>query len=265
LFLCGPPTLGTNALTSTAPINLPATLREAASLPDAGTPFAPADALVAPFLASFPSVLSIFRSLAFPFPLLGAVHVRSAITLRPGAPPPTASVALSRWDPIARAVPRGVESDVTVSAGAWTATHTFLFVGAGLRGAAAPAPPPLAPPPAPPAAAACLPLPLEARSALPRAWAAVTGDFNPIHTSAWAARCFGFSGRVAHGMSVLLRALRASLSPGGGGGAEATVRFLRPLLIPDGGASVVWWDEEGVRYVQVRNGGGKACIAAAIK
>ncbi len=276
-LLCGPPPLGKRGLSYAVAVNLPQVCERMGALPTGtgggaavgeGAAGAPANAVLAPFVATFPAIIRLFRSLDFPFPLLGAVHVRSTISLRAGSGPGAPASAAVRWEPAAsRAVPRGVESDVVVALIplAWVATHTFLFVGARLQrgeGAAAPAQPP-PPPPPPPAGAATAPLPLRARSALPGAWAALTGDFNPIHTSAWAARLFGFKGGVvAHGASVLLLALRAARAAPA---RELTVRFLRPLIIPDEGCSAVWWDEAGERHVHVLNGAGKVCIAAACR
>ena len=41
----------------------------------------------------------------------------------------------------------------------------------------------------------------------PSDWAAVCKDYNPIHTSVWAAKMFGFPGKLAHGNLVVARVL----------------------------------------------------------
>jgi hypothetical protein len=275
LLFCGPPALATRGVASQTVVDFQDTVARVGRLAP-GAAGGVSD-LLAPFAASFPVIISVFRALAFPFPLLGAVHVRSVITLRAagGVSGGGGARAEARWEPgSCRPVPRGVESDVTVAFAplAWVATHTFLFVGARLRrgegatayAAAAAAPPP---PPAPPAGGASFaPLPLERRSALPGEWAALTGDYNPIHTSPNAAWCFGFKGGVvAHGMGVLLLALAAAAPHAAPAARELAVRFVRPLIIPDDGCRAAWWDEGKVRHVQVLNGEGKCCIAATLR
>ncbi|GAB7355818.1 hypothetical protein MBLNU459_g6489t2 [Dothideomycetes sp. NU459] len=54
-------------------------------------------------------------------------------------------------------------------------------------------------------AAATLPVNMEIGD--PSKWAAVCKDYNPIHTSAVAARIFGFSGKIAHGNHVVAKAI----------------------------------------------------------
>lgn len=63
-----------------------------------------------------------------------------------------------------------------------------------------------------------------------RRYAAVSGDWNPIHVTALSARLFGFPRAIAHGMWVLARAL-AELDPAPGPAALDVV-FRRPVLLP---------------------------------
>lgn len=65
-----------------------------------------------------------------------------------------------------------------------------------------------------------------------RAYGAVSGDLNPIHTSALGAKAFGFPRAIAHGMYSAARAL-AEVGPALRGDAyEWTVEFFRPVLLP---------------------------------
>jgi hypothetical protein len=64
-----------------------------------------------------------------------------------------------------------------------------------------------------------------------RAYAAVSGDRNPIHTSTLAARAFGFRGRIAHGMWTKARCL-AQLAPRLPEAYLAEVRFQTPVRLP---------------------------------
>jgi acyl dehydratase len=79
-----------------------------------------------------------------------------------------------------------------------------------------------------------------ARWSLPRnaglAFAALTGDFNPIHWAAPYARAFGFPGPILHGFGTLARAWEALVRARFAGAADrlraVDVRFLRPLPLP---------------------------------
>lgn len=71
-----------------------------------------------------------------------------------------------------------------------------------------------------------------APSDIGRRYAQVSGDFNPIHLFAGAARLFGFDRAIAHGMWSLARAT-ASLAPDAG--CESLIvdaRFVKPLMLP---------------------------------
>lgn len=71
----------------------------------------------------------------------------------------------------------------------------------------------------------------QADSDIGRRYAAVSGDYNPIHLHGLTARVFGFRAPIAHGMWSLGRAMAAlheQLSPA----AEIKADFLRPILLP---------------------------------
>ena len=69
---------------------------------------------------------------------------------------------------------------------------------------------------------------------LGRRYARVSGDANPIHTSALGARLFGFRRAIAHGMWTKARAV-AALSPAPLDAAEVEVAFRAPLFLPGQG------------------------------
>jgi acyl dehydratase len=66
-----------------------------------------------------------------------------------------------------------------------------------------------------------------------RRYSRVTGDWNPIHVSAWTARLFGYPRAIAHGMwslgrcAALLQPVEASTGP-----TVLEARFKRPLMLP---------------------------------
>ena len=65
-----------------------------------------------------------------------------------------------------------------------------------------------------------------------RLYAGLSGDANPIHTSAIMSRILGFSGPIAHGMWTKARAISALTEGRSVDVAEAEVSFRNPLLLP---------------------------------
>ena len=64
-----------------------------------------------------------------------------------------------------------------------------------------------------------------------RAYAAVSGDVNPIHLHALTAKAMGFPRAIAHGMWTAARTLSA-LGPGTAGPSRSHVWFAKPVLLP---------------------------------
>lgn len=92
-----------------------------------------------------------------------------------------------------------------------------------------------------------------------RAYAAVSGDRNPIHMSALTAKAFGFPRAIAHGMYTASRAL-ADIGPAARGEAFTwDVTFAKPVLLPSNvnvrvaREGDVWrydaWDSPGRRHL----------------
>ena len=107
---------------------------------------------------------------------------------------------------------------------AWASTMTVLsrtIRGQGER------PPAREEPPYPTARSAEWPVPADQG----RRYAAVSGDHNPIHTSALLARLFGFPRPIAHGMWTLGRAI-STLGDDLPARCALEVRFRSPLLLP---------------------------------
>lgn len=67
-------------------------------------------------------------------------------------------------------------------------------------------------------------------------YAGASGDFNPIHWNQRLAREVGLPDVIAHGMLTMALANRLVTNWAGDPGAivECTVRFTRPLVVPDG-------------------------------
>jgi acyl dehydratase len=77
-----------------------------------------------------------------------------------------------------------------------------------------------------------------------RAYAAVSGDRNPIHTSTVAARLFGFPRRIAHGMWSKARSL-AALEGRLPVACTVDVSFKLPILLPSTVAFSAVQDTDG--------------------
>lgn len=81
------------------------------------------------------------------------------------------------------------------------------------------------------------------------AYAAASGDPNPIHQDPEVARSVGLPDVIAHGMFTLALAARYVDEQVGGPGRieEIGAKFTRPVVVPEGGTSVeiegTWRDE----------------------
>ncbi len=169
-----------------------------------GFPAADPLPLTWPGVATVGLQLAVMTSATFPLPLLGIVHARQRITRRRHvrAGEELAATCIVDGHRVGRA---GGEFDlaVTVTAGGepvWEGLTTIMskaIPGTGGRSE---------PPPEPAwtvARSTTWKLPKD------QGWryAAVSGDYNPIHLSPWTARPFGFSRPIAHGWWTLARAL----------------------------------------------------------
>jgi hypothetical protein len=180
-----------------------------------------------PHMLAFPLHLKLMTDPKFPFPAIGLVHIYNSITVhRPLLASETFSIRV--WaDPLidhprGRAVP--VHTEVRVGDElVWEEVSTNLRLGHGAEGSVGPS------------VLSAEGLPLGAKWRLPadlgRRYAAVSGDYNPIHVHGLTAKLFGFPTAIAHGMwtkARALAALEASLPPT----YLVEVAFKRPILLP---------------------------------
>ncbi|WP_129783085.1 MaoC/PaaZ C-terminal domain-containing protein [Promicromonospora panici] len=190
---------------------------------------------------AFPLATAVMVRGDFPLPLLGLVHLRNvARVLRPVRLGETLEVRA--WAQDARTHRRGVQVDLVaeVLVGgelAYQGVSTYLAKGftAPDGGAAAPEAPDAAPAAEAPREEWTAPLPTarwQLGGGTGRAYGAVSGDQNPIHTSSLGAKAFGFPRAIAHGMYTAARAL-AEVGPARRGDTyEWTVEFFKPVLLP---------------------------------
>ncbi|UTT67810.1 hypothetical protein NMQ03_10805 [Arthrobacter sp. DNA4] len=193
------------------------------------------DVLPAGFIhaIAFPLAMSVMNRDDFPLPLLGMIHLRNSVEQRSplvftDVLDMTARVenlrghrAGTQVDVVAE-VRRAYSSDVH-----WCGVSTYLAKGVFLPGIDKPtATPPKADFTAPdPTALWHLGVDTG------RAYAAVSGDFNPIHLSVLSAKALGMRRSIAHGMYLASRAL-ADVGPARGDSFRWDVEFEAPVFLP---------------------------------
>lgn len=187
-------------------------------------------------IAAFPAAMDLMAQQDFPLPLLGMVHLENRVRHHRPVPAGAPLQVLASATALAPH-PSGttVEMVVTVHGPGggpgeepvllWEGTSTYLGRGVRLAGQGRPDRPARAEFEAPG---------LTARWRLPasigRDYAAVSGDYNPIHLHRLAARALGQRGMIAHGMYLAGRML-AGREPAGAGHAWS-IAFATPVLLP---------------------------------
>lgn len=200
---------------------------------------------------AFPVATALMVRDDFPLPLLGLVHVANRVEqrrpLRLGQ-----ELDVRSWATGLRAHRSGTQVDLVSEVAAdgvtaWRGVSTYLAKGVRAAGSAAPASEPGSAPAdadgngsgfgtdeatdrrsfEPPVPTASWRLPADTG----RRYAAVSGDVNPIHLWAPAARAFGFRGAIAHGMFTAARAL-AAVGAVRGESFTWSVDFAAPVVLP---------------------------------
>ncbi|MBE7188166.1 MaoC/PaaZ C-terminal domain-containing protein [Jatrophihabitans endophyticus] len=155
-------------------------------------------------ILAFPLSIALMTEQAFPFPLVGLVHVNNTITARR---PVRADEPVSftvRADNL-RPHPAGHQLDLLAEARVgdepvWSGVSTYLRRGTPPEGTEKPERRELDPQAGPLTT-------LRVPENIGRRYAAVAGDRNPIHLHALAAKAFGFPTAIAHGMWLAARVL----------------------------------------------------------
>jgi hypothetical protein len=193
------------------------------------------DVLPAGFIhaMAFPLAMSVLNRDDFPLPLLGMIHLRNVVEQRSpllfsDSLDITAGVknlrghrAGTQVDAVAE-VRRAGTDDIC-----WAGTSTYLAKGVFLPGIDKPA-----------AGSGRSDFHAPDPTALwhlgvdtGRAYAAVSGDFNPIHLSVLSAKALGMRRSIAHGMYLASRAL-ADVGPARGESYRWEVDFDAPVFLP---------------------------------
>jgi acyl dehydratase len=182
-----------------------------------------------PHVLAFPLQMQLLTSKAFPFPLLGLVHLRNRIRLlRPlgGISGVLVSVHVENLQPHEKGATFDLVTEVQDPLGPlWEEHSTMLCRGLKLEGQ-----------PATGLATPEVPL-VEVRRWFAardtgRRYARVSGDFNPIHLSNLSAKMFGFSQAIAHGMWSLAQSVAALREHLPVANFELDVQFRKPVRLP---------------------------------
>lgn len=181
---------------------------------------------------AFPLAMQLMTDSAFPFGVIGLVHVGNRIDQRRPVTIEDRPTLRVRAEGL-RAHDKGKQFDVVAEAllddeVVWQDRSTYLRLGGGSDGGGSTqadgAPRER---PAPPEPEAVWPVAAD----IGRRYGAVSGDRNPIHMHDLAAKAFGQSSAIAHGMWLKARCL-AALDPELPDAFAIDVRFKRPVKLP---------------------------------
>jgi hypothetical protein len=194
-----------------------------------------------PHILAFPLHLALMTEPSFPFGAIGLVHITNSITQhRPIGASETLAIRVwaNQLEPHPRGIQFSIRTEATVDgAVVWEEASTNLrrgsdsggsggsggSDGSGSAGSGRSA------------KRSSPELPATATWRLPgdlgRRYAAVSGDFNPIHIHSLTARLFGFPSAIAHGMWTKARCL-AALENRLPDSFTVSVSFRRPILLP---------------------------------
>jgi acyl dehydratase len=183
-----------------------------------------------PHVLAFPLHMAVMANGGFPFGAVGLVHVENRIVQRRpigAAEQLTIRVRPTKLLPHPKGQTFTLVTAVEGAAGgtAWESVSTFLRRGKGGNETVAPTPFPTVPEEVPASAEWRL------DGGLGRRYASVSGDRNPIHMHALAAKPLGFPAAIAHGMWTKARCL-AALESRLPDAFAVDVRFRKPILLP---------------------------------
>ncbi|UEL30228.1 MaoC/PaaZ C-terminal domain-containing protein [Pseudarthrobacter sp. L1SW] len=193
------------------------------------------DVLPAGFIhaLAFPLAMSVLNRDDFPLPLLGMIHLRNSVQQRsPLLFSDTMDIS-ARVENL-RGHRAGTQVDVVAEVrlsgaaeASWLGVSTYLAKGVFLPGIDKPSPAPARAEFKAPDPTALWQLGVDTG----RAYAAVSGDFNPIHLSVLSAKALGMRRSIAHGMYLAARAL-ADVGPSRGDSFTWDVDFDSPVFLP---------------------------------
>jgi acyl dehydratase len=210
-----------------------------------------------PHVLAFPLSMELMTRPGFPFPLIGLVHTANTIEVERGvdaSQPLDLSVRTENLRDHARGRAVDLVATATVDGEVvWRGRSAYLRRSGG----SAPSDRAATPPPSTPSAR------WRVGADVGRAYAAVSGDRNPIHTSTVAARLFGFPRRIAHGMWSKARCL-AALEGRLPAAFTVDVSFKLPILLPSTVAFTATKDSGGWQVALDSASSGQPHLTATI-
>ncbi|AZF08892.1 putative (3R)-hydroxyacyl-CoA dehydratase HtdX [Pseudomonas sp. R2-37-08W] len=204
-----------------------------------------------PHILAFGLQMQLLTDKAFPFPLLGLIHLSNRIRLhRPLGSVSELTVGVYACDlkPHAKGATFDVVTVVEDALGLlWEAESTMLCRGVKLEGEAEERTLVIDP-------ALTELTRWKAPADIGRRYARVSGDYNPIHLSAVTAKLFGFPQGIAHGLWNKARTLAAMGAQLPVANVEIAVEFKKPVRLPS--EVIVMTSEAGSTGELVLNGAG---------
>ncbi|MHA7207988.1 MaoC/PaaZ C-terminal domain-containing protein [Arthrobacter sp. MDT1-65] len=181
---------------------------------------------------AFPVAMSVLARPDFPLPLLGMVHLSNEVqqVRQVGA---FEALDVVAWAEDLRPHSAGTQVDLVIEASVggervWTGRSVYLARGLRTDGAT----PATRPDEERPAYSAPTPTGLWRLGAdTGRRYAAVSGDWNPIHLSGPTARALGMKTAIAHGMYLAARMVDEAV-PAPDGALSWRIDFAAPVLLP---------------------------------
>lgn len=191
-----------------------------------GFPVKDTVALTYPHMLAQPLHLAILTDPRFPVPAMGMVHIENSISQhRRIAVGETLGVRVEVGSPLPHPVGTAWRLTSTITADGetvWESTSTYLRRGKRNPDAAWASDLVEVPPSGP-----VFPL----KADLGRRYAAVSGDYNPIHLTALSAKALGFPRQIAHGMWTKARCV-AMLENRLPDAVRVDVAFKKPVFLP---------------------------------
>lgn len=193
------------------------------------------DVLPAGFIhaLAFPLAMSVMNRDDFPLPLLGMIHLRNFVEQRSPLLFTDALVIAAHVENL-RGHRSGTQVDLVIEVrkaltgeSSWRGVSTYLAKGVFLPGIDKPTVAPARPEFRAPDPTALWQLGVDTG----RAYASVSGDFNPIHLSVLSARALGMRRSIAHGMYLAARAL-GDVGAVRGDSFTWEVDFEAPVFLP---------------------------------
>jgi acyl dehydratase len=211
-----------------------------------------------PHVIAFPLAMQLMTDRAFPFPVIGMVHVENRIeVLRP--PRVIEQLTMRVRTEELRPHDKGTQFDIVAEASVgeepvWRSRSTYLHrEGGGGSGGGKKEDS------EPPTRDAVWEVPGD----IGRRYAGVSGDRNPIHLNGVAARLFGMPGAIAHGMWLKARCL-AALESTLPEAYSVEVSFKAPLKIPGRVEFASWPEGEGRGFAVHEEKSGKPHLTGAV-